>query len=195
MEFRGNKTIGARRYDAVFLSLMGKKINIGAYDGSARDWYGALVDAATARKIAAELVRLADEMGAGSGGIGNAQGGAAMKDPKPANLMTDAEVRALGCPFCGLAPVSYPSGDGSGLMIECHTPGCVNPHVSYTPPSAAIAAWNRRAPIRIEVITYAGHFLAACATPALTAARIAKAKADGFTGSFDTIATEVIGNE
>ena len=48
------------------------------------------------------------------------------------------------CPFCGKRPVSFPSGDGSGLMIQCMNADCVGPHVRYIPPSAAIAAWNAR---------------------------------------------------
>lgn len=51
----------------------------------------------------------------------------------------------LPCPFCGKPPVSFKSGHSDGLMIECPTPGCVNPHVSTIPPSFAIAAWNLRA--------------------------------------------------
>lgn len=54
--------------------------------------------------------------------------------------------KLLPCPFCGEQPDQFPSGDGSGLMIECTTSGCVNPHVSYYPPSATAAHWNTRAP-------------------------------------------------
>ena len=52
----------------------------------------------------------------------------------------------LACPFCGETPSSFPSGDGTGQMIDCTTPGCVNPHVSYYPTEAALDAWNARAP-------------------------------------------------
>jgi hypothetical protein len=51
------------------------------------------------------------------------------------------------CPFCGGEPEDFPSGDGSGLMIQCAHERCVNPHVSYIPASSAIAAWNTRADI------------------------------------------------
>ena len=51
------------------------------------------------------------------------------------------------CPFCGRPPATLGSGEGQkGLMIECLTPGCVNPHVSYYDHTAAIYAWNTRAP-------------------------------------------------
>ena len=50
------------------------------------------------------------------------------------------------CPFCGKPPETNPSGEnGSGLIIECITPGCVNPHTSYYHHASAIAVWNRRA--------------------------------------------------
>lgn len=41
-----------------------------------------------------------------------------------------------------------------GLMIECITRGCVNPHVSYYDHASAIAAWNRRASeaVKAEVV-------------------------------------------
>lgn len=56
-----------------------------------------------------------------------------------------AQYRILGCPFCGAAPVAFASGDGRrGLMIECATDGCVNPHTSYYDREAAVRAWNRR---------------------------------------------------
>lgn len=60
--------------------------------------------------------------------------------------MTDAKLTLEPCPFCGQPPIHFGSGEGGrGLMIECKTPGCVNPHVSYYDHDAAINAWNRRA--------------------------------------------------
>jgi hypothetical protein len=53
-------------------------------------------------------------------------------------------VKLLPCPFCGGAPESFPSGDDTGTMIECMTPGCVNPHVSYYGDGVAAKVWNRR---------------------------------------------------
>jgi hypothetical protein len=51
------------------------------------------------------------------------------------------------CPFCGKKPETMPSGEGGrGLMIQCITPKCVNPHVSYYKHDDAIEAWNRRTP-------------------------------------------------
>ena len=51
----------------------------------------------------------------------------------------------LPCPFCGEAPITFGSGEGQrGLMIECMTEHCVNPHVSYYHHDAAKAVWNRR---------------------------------------------------
>ena len=53
--------------------------------------------------------------------------------------------KILACPFCGAAPQTFGSGEGrKGLMIECIEPGCVNPHTSYYPREAAVAAWNKR---------------------------------------------------
>jgi hypothetical protein len=53
--------------------------------------------------------------------------------------------RILPCPFCGCEPNTTPSGEnGRGLMIECITGGCVNPHVSYYQHVVAIRVWNRR---------------------------------------------------
>lgn len=53
----------------------------------------------------------------------------------------------LACPFCGAAPETQGSGEGQkGLMIDCITPGCVNPHVSYYDHPTAIRAWNTRTP-------------------------------------------------
>lgn len=49
------------------------------------------------------------------------------------------------CPFCGKAPEVFPSGDGTGVMIECITPDCVNPHVSYYGDGQSAKRWNRRA--------------------------------------------------
>lgn len=57
-----------------------------------------------------------------------------------------ADIALLPCPFCGRNPISFESGGGEGLMIQCISVGCpVGPHVSYIPPEAAIAAWNTRA--------------------------------------------------
>jgi len=50
----------------------------------------------------------------------------------------------LPCPFCGEMPHHMPSGDGTGLMIDCLTKDCVQP-LSYGPPATAVASWNRRA--------------------------------------------------
>jgi hypothetical protein len=51
------------------------------------------------------------------------------------------------CPFCDKPPETMPSGEnGRGLMIQCITPGCVNPHTSYYDHDSAIRAWNTRAP-------------------------------------------------
>jgi len=52
------------------------------------------------------------------------------------------------CPFCNQPPITTPSGEGGkGLMIECLTEGCVNPHVSYYNHDVARTAWNTRAPV------------------------------------------------
>ncbi|MCL6710471.1 Lar family restriction alleviation protein [Pseudomonas sp. R2.Fl] len=49
------------------------------------------------------------------------------------------------CPFCNKPPITTPSGEGGkGLMIECLTEGCVNPHVSYYNHDVARTAWNTR---------------------------------------------------
>lgn len=49
------------------------------------------------------------------------------------------------CPFCNKPPITTPSGEGgNGLMIECLTEGCVNPHVSYYNHDVARTAWNTR---------------------------------------------------
>jgi len=51
----------------------------------------------------------------------------------------------LGCPFCGRDPQTFGSGEGrKGLMIECVTPGCVNPHTSYYDRATAVRVWNKR---------------------------------------------------
>ena len=51
----------------------------------------------------------------------------------------------LACPFCGRDPQTFGSGEGRrGLMIECVTEDCVNPHVSYYDRKTAVRAWNRR---------------------------------------------------
>lgn len=56
------------------------------------------------------------------------------------------EVSIKPCPFCGKPPETMPSGEGErGLMIECITQGCVNPHTSYYDHASAIATWNARA--------------------------------------------------
>lgn len=53
----------------------------------------------------------------------------------------------LPCPFCGNHPVSFPSGDGTGVMIQCVTPKCVNPTTSWYGTGIAAKNWNRRAPL------------------------------------------------
>lgn len=59
--------------------------------------------------------------------------------------VADIEVTALlPCPFCGQVPTESPSGDGTGSMIECFTPGCVSPHVSYYGDGEAARRWNTR---------------------------------------------------
>jgi hypothetical protein len=64
--------------------------------------------------------------------------------------VSDGEIAAgelLPCPFCCQPPVSFPSGiSDQGLMIQCVTPGCVNPHTSWIPPQVAIEKWNTRSP-------------------------------------------------
>jgi Restriction alleviation protein Lar len=52
--------------------------------------------------------------------------------------------RVLPCPFCGLAPEVFRSGDGTGLMIHCITERCPNPSTSYYGDEAALAVWNQR---------------------------------------------------
>ena len=61
MDFQGIKSNGSRRYDRVAVNSWPsdhERIAIAAYSGV---WVWAEVPPATARKIAAELVRLADE--------------------------------------------------------------------------------------------------------------------------------------
>jgi hypothetical protein len=66
--------------------------------------------------------------------------------------MTD-KPRILPCPFCGQEPMTSGSGEGQrGLMIECITSGCVNPHVSYYVHAAAIRAWNRRGGVDLKEV-------------------------------------------
>lgn len=51
----------------------------------------------------------------------------------------------LPCPFCGRPPETQGSGESQrGLMIDCATPGCVNPHVSYYDHETARRVWNTR---------------------------------------------------
>lgn len=60
--------------------------------------------------------------------------------------MSNVELKLLDCPFCGKQPITFGSGENQkGLMIECATPNCINPHVSYYDHKSAIHAWNRRA--------------------------------------------------
>ncbi len=53
--------------------------------------------------------------------------------------------KILPCPFCGRPPETQASGEGGrGLMIDCVTRGCVNPHTSYYDHESAVRAWNTR---------------------------------------------------
>jgi hypothetical protein len=53
--------------------------------------------------------------------------------------------KILACPFCGKPPETMGSGESQcGLMIECITPGCVNPHISYYDHKTAVHIWNMR---------------------------------------------------
>lgn len=64
MEFKGIKHNRARRYDRVMVNSRPsdpERITIDAYSGADQMWTWAEVTPATARKIAAELVKLADE--------------------------------------------------------------------------------------------------------------------------------------
>ena len=61
------------------------------------------------------------------------------------HIAENPAMKILPCPFCGREPYISGSGEGQrGLMIECMTPGCVSPHVSFYEHAAAVAAWNRR---------------------------------------------------
>jgi hypothetical protein len=61
--------------------------------------------------------------------------------------------RILPCPFCGQEPMISGSGeDQRGLMIECVTGGCVNPHVSYYQHTVAIRVWNRRGGVDLKEV-------------------------------------------
>lgn len=54
-------------------------------------------------------------------------------------------IKLKACPFCGKQPAVFPSGDGTGEMVECQNPGCINPHVSYYGKNVARQKWNARA--------------------------------------------------
>lgn len=55
------------------------------------------------------------------------------------------EYKIFACPFCGEPPVAFASGEHRrGLMIECQTPNCVNPHTSYYDRDTAVRVWNNR---------------------------------------------------
>ncbi len=59
----------------------------------------------------------------------------------------------LACPFCGRDPQTFGSGEGRrGLMIECTTPGCVNPHTSYYDRATAVTVWNKRTEISAPMV-------------------------------------------
>ena len=60
--FKGIKQQGATRYDKVGVDGFGSMIMMRCYDGDCHWGTSAAVTPATARKIAAELIRLADEM-------------------------------------------------------------------------------------------------------------------------------------
>ena len=67
--------------------------------------------------------------------------------PTPAEMIAAKSFREslLPCPFCGKPPIYFGSGENQrGLMIECETPGCVNPHVSYYDHGTAVRVWNQR---------------------------------------------------
>lgn len=55
------------------------------------------------------------------------------------------DIKLKACPFCGKQPAVFPSGDGTGEMVECQNPGCINPHVSYYGKNVARQKWNDRA--------------------------------------------------
>lgn len=63
-------------------------------------------------------------------------------------MQSDKEL--LPCPFCGSAPHVSPAGDGTGVMIECTSEGCVNPHTSWYGDGLAARAWNTRALLQGE---------------------------------------------
>lgn len=68
--------------------------------------------------------------------------GAGLQRARNAALRT----QILPCPFCGKDPETQPSGEnGRGLMIDCITKDCVNPHISYYNHESAIRVWNKRA--------------------------------------------------
>lgn len=54
------------------------------------------------------------------------------------------------CPFCGKNPAVFPAGNGTGEMVECQTPDCVNPHVSYYGENVARNKWNKRAKLNTK---------------------------------------------
>jgi hypothetical protein len=62
MDFKGIKQQGASRYDLVQIHAVGDGIEITSFDGFYKKRSSAVASPATARKIAAELTRLADEM-------------------------------------------------------------------------------------------------------------------------------------
>lgn len=74
--------------------------------------------------------------------------------------LEEIEASILPRPFCGKQPATQESGEsGRGLMIDCITEGCVNPHTSYHNHEYAIRVWNTRAlqskPIAQEEMTEA----------------------------------------
>jgi Restriction alleviation protein Lar len=61
--------------------------------------------------------------------------------------------RILPCPFCGADPITEGSGENQrGLMIQCVTGGCVNPHVSYYEHAVALRIWNRRNGVDLKTV-------------------------------------------
>ena len=54
-------------------------------------------------------------------------------------------VKPLPCPFCGKVPKMFPSGDRTGIMIQCVTTACLQPHVSYYGNGVTLRKWNTRA--------------------------------------------------
>jgi len=61
-QFKGIKHPISTRYDQVGVDEFGSMITMRCYDGFYREGASAAVTPATARQIAAELIRLADEM-------------------------------------------------------------------------------------------------------------------------------------